>query len=245
MALILSVETASPACSVAICRDGVPVGVRESSDDRSHATRLTLFIRELLDECGIQASGLSAISLSMGPGSYTGLRIGASVAKGIAYGAGLPVIGIPTLLALAGGFMTTGQEESRLTGAADSHASHDLSPLLCPMLDARRMEVYTALYDTSLKEVSAVEAMILDENSFAGILEQRPVWFFGTGSDKASAVIRHRNARFAAGLQLSAAWQALPAESLYQKGEFLDTAYFEPHYLKEFIASIPKNKVLG
>jgi tRNA threonylcarbamoyladenosine biosynthesis protein TsaB len=238
MALILSIETASPVCSAALCLDGRPLIVRESSDDRPHATKLTVFIRELLDEQGIDASAIGAVSLSMGPGSYTGLRIGASVVKGFAYGAGIPVVGIPTMLALATGFMSThGVEAARTAGRQP--------PLLCPMLDARRQEVYTALYDTGLNEVRSVEAMVLEPDSFLPVLDAGPVFFFGTGSDKASAIISHPNAFFIGNVGLSAAWQAEPAETLFRNGNFLDTAYFEPHYLKEFIASIPKNKVLG
>jgi tRNA threonylcarbamoyladenosine biosynthesis protein TsaB len=238
MALILSIETASPVCSVALIRDGMVVSLRESGDDRPHATKLTVFIREMLDETGIAATSLDAISLGMGPGSYTGLRIGASVAKGLAYGAAIPVIGIPTLKALASGFLAT---------CGQDMPEHDSPqpPLLCPMLDARRLEVYTALYDLQLNEVRAVEALVLEPDSFSSLLDDRIVHFFGTGSDKAADIIVHPNARFHGGIELSAAWQAEPAELLFQAREFLDTAYFEPHYLKEFIASIPKNKVLG
>ena len=238
MALILNLETASPACSVSLCRDGQVIGFRESTGDRSHATRLTGFIQELLEEFHLTADNLDAISVSTGPGSYTGLRIGASVAKGLAYGAGLPVIGIPTLKALANGYRLNPLH-------ADIMAASELPVLLCPMLDARRMEVYSAFYDTGLNEISPVEAVVLEAGSFTEILDHHLVCFFGTGSDKAAEIIVHSNARFFPGIELSAAFQSGPAEALFTAGEFMDTAYFEPHYLKEFIASIPKNKVLG
>lgn len=237
MALILNLETASPVCSVSLSREGRVLGIRESTEDKSHATRLTLFIRELLTGNHLVSGDLDAISLSMGPGSYTGLRIGASVAKGLAYGSGKPLIGIPTLKALANGFSLSHPE--------DIAVSVTYKPLLCPMLDARRMEVYCALYDTSLNEVTPVEALILEAGSFSSVLETRAVCFFGTGSSKAAEIIRHPNARFFPGIELSAEFQSGLAESLFNQGEFLDTAYFEPHYLKEFIASIPKNKVLA
>ncbi len=237
MGLILNLETATPVCSVALSRDGKVLGFRESAEDKSHATRLTIFIGELFREHGISADNLDAISLGMGPGSYTGLRIGASVAKGLAFGAGKPAIGIPTLKALANGFYMTYQKEipQSTTGKV----------LLCPMLDARRMEVYTALYDTGLNEVSPVEALILDQASFGPLLDKQVICFFGSGSDKAKEIFNHPNALFFAGIGLSASYQSELAESLFNLKEFIDTAYFEPHYLKEFIAGIPKNKVLG
>lgn len=237
MALILNLETASPVCSVALSRDGLLIGSRQSTEDKSHATRMTIFIRELLDEHHITAENLDAISLGMGPGSYTGLRIGASVAKGLAYASGKPVIGVPTLKALANGFYRQHHQ--------DIPARPELPVLLCPMLDARRMEVYTALYDTSLNEVKAVEALILEPESLNRMLQENLICFFGTGSDKAAEMITHPNALFFSGIELQAAFQSEPAEEMFSLGDFLDTAYFEPHYLKEFIASLPKNKVLG
>jgi tRNA threonylcarbamoyladenosine biosynthesis protein TsaB len=238
MSLILNLETASPVCSVALSRDGRVIGARESTEDKSHATRLTIFIGEILAENNLTADDLDAISLSMGPGSYTGLRIGASVAKGIAYGAGKPVIGLPTLKALAHGFKSEYQKDL-------PENNHPGQVLFCPMLDARRMEVYSAVYDSDLYEILPVAATILEPGTFSEILEKQIVCFFGTGSVKAAEIISHPNARFYPGVELSASFQSEPAESLFRSGDFLDTAYFEPHYLKEFIASIPKNKVLG
>lgn len=238
MALILHLETASPVCSVALSRNGTLLGYRESTEDKSHATRLTGFIQELLEENGISADDLEAISLSMGPGSYTGLRIGASVAKGLAYGSGIPVIGIPTLLSLAKGFSVSHSGKAAIAAAQGP-------VLLCPMLDARRMEVYTAFYDTRLNEIKPVEAIILEPLSFSALTDDQLLLMFGTGSNKAAEIISHPNARFFMDIKLSASFHADLAETLFNRSEFLDTAYFEPHYLKEFIASIPKNKVLG
>ncbi len=230
MALILHIETASPVCSVALSRDGALLSVKESSEDKSHARRLTVFVGDILRTNGLTVPDLDAISLSLGPGSYTGLRIGTSVAKGLAYGAGKPLIGIATLQALAAQLVN----HTSVSGG-----------LLCPMLDARRMEVYAAIYTPGLVEVNPVEAVVIDPDSFSGILNKQPVWFFGTGSDKAREVIVHPNAHFAEGIQLSAACQGLLAEEAFNRKDFLNTAYFEPHYLKEFIATVPKNKVLG
>lgn len=230
MALILHIETASPVCSVALSRGGRLLSVKESAEDKSHARRLTLFISDVLAENGLTVSDLDAISLSLGPGSYTGLRIGTSVAKGLAYGSGKPLIGISTLQALAVQLAML----QPLTGA-----------LLCPMLDARRMEVYAAVYTPELVEIHPVEAVVIEPGSFSGILDRQPVWFFGNGSNKAKEVITHPNARFADGIQLSAACQGLLAEEAFKRKDFLNTAYFEPHYLKEFMANVPKNKVLG
>lgn len=238
MALILNLETATSVCSVALSRDGRTFGSKESSNDQSHATRLTVFIQELLTEQALQVDHLDAISISMGPGSYTGLRIGASVAKGLAYGSGKPLVGVATLQALAHGCSI--RYASQIAAVASS------SPYrLCPMIDARRMEVYTALYDEKGKEIDPVKSLIIDDQSFNNILDQQPIFFFGNGSTKASAVIRHPNAHFFSGLELAAAYQSELAEELFNRKEFLDMAYFEPRYLKEFIASIPKNKVLG
>ncbi|MFA6126580.1 MAG: tRNA (adenosine(37)-N6)-threonylcarbamoyltransferase complex dimerization subunit type 1 TsaB [Bacteroidales bacterium] len=238
MALILHLETASPVCSIALSRDRQLLGIRESSEDKSHATRLTPFIQEILREFHLLTDDLDAISLSTGPGSYTGLRIGASVAKGLAYGSAKPLIGIPTLKALANGFLLSHPDEIEA-------AKKSMNVLLCPMLDARRMEVYLAFYDSRLNEFSPVEAVVLDAASFTPLLDKQAIFFFGTGSNKAAEVIDHPNARFFTGIELSASFQAGPADDLFQQGEFLDTAYFEPHYLKEFIAGIAKNKILG
>ena len=238
MALILNLETASPVCSVALSRNGQLLDWRESTEDKSHATRLTLLIRELLDQSHLETDDLDAISLSMGPGSYTGLRIGTSVAKGLAYGSNKPLIGIPTLQALANGFLLGSLPDV-------PREAHSGPVLLCPMLDARRLEVYSALYDISLNEISPVEATILEPLSFGHFLDKQVVYFFGTGSNKAAEIILHPNARFVPGIELSASYQSAPAEVLFNQHEFLDTAYFEPHYLKEFMAGIAKNKILG
>jgi len=238
MALILNLETATPVCSVALSLDGKTIGLKESSNDQSHATRLTSFIQDLLTEHALQADQLDAISLSMGPGSYTGLRIGASVAKGFAYASGKPLVGIATLQALAKGCTTQYADQISTLTASTPY-------LLCPMIDARRMEVYTALYDGKGREIRSVEAIVIDSQSFNDLLAEQSIFFFGNGSTKAATVIHHPNAHFFSGLELSASFQSVLAEEQYYRKEFLDTAYFEPRYLKEFIASIPKNKVLG
>ncbi len=236
MALILHLETATPVCSVALSQSGEVKAFLESDGEKSHATRLTTSIREVFQAVGARLDEMNAISLSLGPGSYTGLRIGTSVAKGLAYALSKPLIGIPTLHALASGF----------SGHPDFNPDADAGKiLLCPMLDARRMEVYTALYDLMLNEIRPVESLVIGPDSFKSYLDQHIIWFFGNGSEKIRPVISHPNARFSGGFRLSATFQVRLAHELYKRGDFLDTAYFEPHYLKDFIATVPKNKILG
>lgn len=230
---LLHIETATPVCSVAISINGLPVSVRETDEDRSHATRLTLFIQEVLEESKLAVQSLDAISLTLGPGSYTGLRIGTSVVKGLAYAAAKPVIGIPTLQALA----------ANATDYLDQHPEIKTgsSSLLCPMIDARRMEVYMACYHRDLTEHTAVSAEILSPDTCLSLLENNQVCFFGSGSSKAREFISHPNALFLTDVQISASAQIRLAVHAFQNQDFLDVAYFEPAYLKEFIASMPRN----
>jgi len=230
---LLHIETATPVCSVALSIDGLPVSLRETDEDRSHATRLTLFIEEVLKESKLSVHDLDAISLTLGPGSYTGLRIGTSVVKGLAYASGKPVIGIPTLQALA----------ANATNYLDQHPEIKTgsSFLLCPMIDARRMEVYMACYHPDLTEHSGVAAEILSSDTCLSLLEKHRVCFFGSGSFKARDFISHPNALFLPDVQISANAQIGLAVQAFQHEEFLDVAYFEPAYLKEFMASMPRN----
>ena len=214
---------------MALARDGVLLGIRESSAPNAHSAVLTLFIGELLATVNIEPTALDAIAISMGPGSYTGLRIGVATAKGLCYAIGKPMIAVPTLLGMARG-MTDG----------GSHI-----PLLCPMLDARRMEVYCAVYDSALTEVMATEAKIIDEYSFTDLLSATPVIFAGEGAEKCRSLLGdHPNARFIHGFEASAKYLVPLAMERYNKGEFENLAYFEPFYLKDFVAGKPRVKGL-
>lgn len=233
---ILHIETASPTCSVAISKDKKLLAIRESHVDKSHAALVTVFIKELFEETGIKASGLDAVSVSMGPGSYTGLRIGVSTAKGLAYGTGKPLIAVNTLKAMAWGLIHDPEWSSGLF-----ENDHYLSP----MIDARRMEVYTSLFDPDLNIIRDISAEIIEEDSFANFLDEKPVYFFGSGADKCKDIIQHENARFIPDFYNSSKFMITPAYESYRQNKFEDVAYFEPFYLKDFIATIPKNKILG
>ena len=229
MPLLLQLETASEVCSVSLSKDGALLGLKENFTDKSHAELLSVFVEEILHENGYTAHQLDAVVVSKGPGSYTGLRIGVSVAKGIAFAADKPLIGVSTLQALA---------LSKLLPS-------DLSPStwLCPMLDARRMEVYTAFFDTDNQEKRKISADIIDEKSYLDILNERKVLFFGNGAAKCQSTITHPNAVFVDGVYCSAESMIAIAEQKYAAADFEDLAYFEPFYLKDFVATIPKKNI--
>ncbi|MCF8370856.1 MAG: tRNA (adenosine(37)-N6)-threonylcarbamoyltransferase complex dimerization subunit type 1 TsaB [Bacteroidales bacterium] len=235
MALILNIETSTPICSVCLATDGQVIALRETDEDKSHATRLTVYIDEILKEQNITINDLDAIAVSQGPGSYTGLRIGVSTAKGLCYGASKPLIAISTLQALAWQ-VSSGKIEN--VDLADD-------PWFCPMIDARRMEVFTALYDKENQLQKEISADIIDEQSFQEIIDQRPVYFFGNGAIKCQEMIQHKNARFIENVEASSASMASLSELAYANNQFVDVAYFEPFYLKDFIATVSKKNILG
>jgi tRNA threonylcarbamoyladenosine biosynthesis protein TsaB len=232
--MIICLETATNICSVALCNTTGVISLRESSESKSHASMLTVFIDEILKETGMSVRDLDAIAVSKGPGSYTGLRIGVSVAKGIAYAANIPLIGIETTLAMFMG-MKRIQSESLI---ADSNS------LYCPMLDARRMEVYYAIYDSSGNSIKNISAEIIDEDSFSHFPLSQKIIFFGDGAEKCKKVIQHSNALFADNFRISASNLHIPAFQAYIDRDFEDTAYFEPLYLKDFITSKPRKNIL-
>jgi len=237
MGNILYIETATQVCSVALSANGTISQILESNEKNSHSATITVFIEEVMKSSGIPFAALDAVAVSMGPGSYTGLRIGVSTAKGICYALDKPLIAISTLQSMAAG-MLKGME-SRNFGTPSQPF------LLCPMIDARRMEVYTALYDTNLGLVRNIQAEIIIESSFEAELEQSQVWFFGDGAAKCKTVLgNHPNARFIDDFQLSAAFMVSLAEEKFNRSEFEDVVYFEPYYLKDFIPGIPKIKGL-
>lgn len=221
--MILQIETATTVCSVALANQGKVIALKEINERNVHAEVITVFIDEVLNNAGLKYTQLDAIAVSCGPGSYTGLRIGVSTAKGLCYALDKPLIAVETLEAMAGGIITGG------TGA---------SQLLCPMIDARRMEVYTALFDGNGNRVQPTAAEIIDGNSFAAQLEQNKILFFGDGAPKCRAVLSgNANALFIDDFNNSAAHLTIKAYQKYQAGQFEDVAYFEPYYLKDFLVT--------
>ena len=215
MAYILSIETATTNCSVALSKDGKLLASKEDyNTSYSHAERLHVFIEELLVSAEVSMQELSAIAVSKGPGSYTGLRIGVSAAKGLCYALEIPLISVPTLTALA----YQVQEEG----------------LVIPMLDARRMEVYSAIFDAQHQQIRETQAQILDETSFAEELALGKVYFIGNGVEKFTEVCQHPNAVFIMDKLPSAKETSVLATAKYAQKDFEDVAYFEPYYLKDF-----------
>ena len=235
MSLILCIETATPVCSVALVRDGKILSYKESSKKNSHSEVITIFINDLLKESNNNFSDLDAVAVSKGPGSYTGLRIGVSTAKGLCYALDIPLIAINTLQSMA-----FGMAESLKKNTSGQTAS----TLLCPMIDARRMEVYSAIYNINNKEVRETKAEIIDKYSFSNYFSQNKMIFFGDGASKCQDVITHPNAVFYENINPSAANMASLAEEKFLNQQFEDVAYFEPFYLKDFIAGVPKVKGL-
>jgi tRNA threonylcarbamoyladenosine biosynthesis protein TsaB len=223
--LIIQIETATVACSVALAKDGEVLGVKLVNERNRHAEVVTLFAEELIKEAGLTYNDLDAIAISSGPGSYTGLRIGTSTAKGLCFALDKPLIAIETLQSMASGIIN---REGYV---------YDEDMLLCPMIDARRMEVYTAIFTTTGETIKSTAAEIIDENSFSNLLIEKKVLFFGDGAEKCKDVLsRNPNALFYDGFVNSAADLTLKAAAKYGDKEFVDVAYFEPYYLKDFIA---------
>lgn len=224
---ILHIETATKVCSCSLSVDGEVVFNKESHVEQSHSKLLGVFTEETMQYARKHHLKVNALSISSGPGSYTGLRIGVSEAKGLAFGLDAKLIAIPTLKLLA--------------SIARKQLESDV--LLCPMIDARRMEVYTSVFDNSLKTIEPTTAKIINEESFRNLLTDNKVAFFGDGALKCKDVITHPNAIFLPDIHPLASGMAHLSLSAYQAGEFEDVAYFEPFYLKDFVATKPKNNV--
>ncbi len=223
---ILHLETATKNCSVALAEDGRLVDLKEQATPQySHAETLHVFIDEILRRNRWDLRDLAAVAVSEGPGSYTGLRIGVSAAKGLAYTLNIPLITVPTLEIIARGVQAK-------------------RGVIVPLIDARRMEVYTAVYDLNYRPLTAVEALILDEKSFSDRLERGPIYFAGDALEKTRQVVRHPQAVFTEVIYPSARWMVEPAYKKFREKDFADTAYFEPFYLKEFIVTRKKKPLL-
>ncbi|MDH6313551.1 tRNA threonylcarbamoyladenosine biosynthesis protein TsaB [Parabacteroides sp. PFB2-10] len=229
--MILQIETSTQVCSVALSHKGQLLFEKVSYEGPSHAALAGSFVEEALQEMKRQQGRLEAVAVSSGPGSYTGLRIGVSLAKGLCFGYDVPLIAIPTLDILA-------------YTAIHSHAT-DSGALYCAMLDARRMEVYSALYDAKLTPVETVKAEIITAESYMDYLEKTEVCFFGNGATKCQKIITSPKAVFLDGMDPLALHMIPLAEKAFAEKRFVDVAYFEPFYLKEFQATIARNKVLG
>ena len=229
MACILNIETSTNVCSVAVVDEGHVIWNEEDHSGPNHAVTLGVFVDQALSFIGNDGLQLEAVAVSRGPGSYTGLRIGVSMAKGLCYGREAKLIAVPTLEAMCVPLLLGDDIEE--------------DALLCPMLDARRMEVYAAVYDRALREVKAVGAVVIDENSFADVLNEKKVYFFGPGAAKCKEVITHQNARFIDGIEPLAKDMAPLATKRFYKQQFEDVAYFVPFYLKEFQAILPKKLI--
>lgn len=236
MSLILGIETATKICSVAISRDEKLLALKEIGGEYSHSENLNHFIELACAEAKITLNQLDAIAVSKGPGSYTGLRIGVSTAKGLCYGLDKPLIAVDTLKAMAMSFVMS-HLHALPFGEGQGGA------LFCPMIDARRMEVYTALYNSNFELIESISAKIIDENSFAHFLEKNKVVFFGDGAEKCKLLLNgHPNAVFIDNVEPSAQYVNQLAEVKFNNQEFEDVAYFEPYYLKEFLATTPKKR---
>ena len=233
MATILSIETSTDVCSVALTSEGQVLDHSENYEGQTHATLLSQYVQQALQYARTRDVPIDAIAVSIGPGSYTGLRIGLSEAKGLAFGLSVPLIGVNTLQLLA-------------VSAMFNHFIDEERLLYVPMIDARRMEVYTAAYTPALEALVEPQAMILDEHSFESLLDEGyTLVAIGNGSDKAREVLKHDRMRFIAGVKPVALEMMALAEKAFREQQFIDVAYSTPLYLKEFQATKPKNPILN
>lgn len=246
MARTILLETSTALCSVALAEDGKVTAYRESSAPKAHASLTAVFVQEVLEERGIRLADCDAVCVSMGPGSYTGLRVGVSTAKGLCFGSGKPLLAVGTLDTLVA--QASAEESVIAEGITYSY--------IIPMIDARRMEVYSAVFkaeevsedvsgttpEVKYTHITETTPTIVDENSYAEYLEQGPVLFIGDGAGKCADVIRHHNAHFCQ-CNPKASAMLEPAMKTYRSQKFEDVAYFEPFYLKEFVATVSKKKL--
>ena len=243
MQRLILIETSTALCSAAIAENGVITTYRESSAPKAHASLTAVFIQEMLQERGITLADCDAVCVSMGPGSYTGLRVGVSTAKGLCFGAGKPLIAVGTLDTLV----------AQASSVIPSEVEGSPFRFIIPMIDARRMEVYSAVFEAQSviasgeamcqsRQITETAPAIIDENSFAEYLEQGPCLFIGDGAGKCADVIKHPNAHFCQ-CWPKASSMLSPATKALNEKRFEDVAYFEPFYLKEFVATVSKKKL--
>ena len=245
MERIILIETSTALCSVALAEDGAIVDYRESSAPKAHASLTAVFIQEMLSERGLSVGDCDAVCVSKGPGSYTGLRVGVSTAKGLCFGSGKPLLAAGTLDTLVAQALSSAEMD--LTADEIPGQAGNLRYII-PMIDARRMEVYTAVFEIAgqagndARQITETSPMIIDETSFTEYLEKGPCLFIGDGAGKCADVIKHPNARFCQ-CHPKASSMLVPALEAYRAGAFQDVAYFEPFYLKEFVATVSKKKL--
>ena len=227
MAKLLLLESSTTNCSVGLAEDGKLIDLLEKNEGYTHSEHMASFVQEILERNNVAPSELEAVAVGKGPGSYTGLRIGVSLAKGIAYGQNIPLISLESLQVIAKAAMDAGEKFDQIV----------------PMIDARRMEVYTCGYDSELKRLNPIEAKILDEQSFETELKTSRIVFCGDGSHKFKASCKSKNAIFLDDVYPSTKYMSQLAYEKFRNAEFEDSAYFEPYYLKEFIALKPKKPI--
>ena len=232
MSCILHIETSTNVCSVAVSEDGKVIFDKADRTGNNHAEALGSFVDEAMSFADSHAIPLDAVAVSSGPGSYTGLRIGVSMAKGVCYALNLPLLSVPTLELMCVPVLLRNEE-------IEDEA------LLCPMIDARRMEVYAALYDRALKPVRGIQADVVDADTYRQWLEDRPVYFFGNGAAKCMDTINHPNVHLIEGIEPVAKWMMPLAERKMLNDIHEDVAYFVPYYLKDFVAKQPKDLLRG
>ena len=230
MSRIILIETSTSLCSTALVEDGKVVCERISDEPRAHASKTALFVSEMLSEKGLKVSDCDAVAVSKGPGSYTGLRVGVSTAKGLCFGAGIPMISVGTL-------------DTLVWQALDGNMLPEGCRYIIPMIDARRMEVYTGIFTPDGKQISPTVAQIIDADSFKDQLAEGPVLFIGDGADKCKDTLTSPNARFIQCCPKAASLMH-PAIVALEVKRFEDVAYFEPFYLKEFITTVSKKKII-
>lgn len=230
MSRIILIETSTSLCSTALVEDGKVVCERISDEPRAHASKTALFVSEMLSEKGLKVSDCDAVAVSKGPGSYTGLRVGVSTAKGLCFGAGIPMISVGTL-------------DTLVWQALDGNMLPEGCRHIIPMIDARRMEVYTGIFTPDGKQISPTVAQIIDADSFKDQLAEGPVLFIGDGADKCKDTLTSPNAHFIQCCPKAASMMHPAIDALVAK-RFEDVAYFEPFYLKEFITTVSKKKII-
>ncbi|MCD7964035.1 MAG: tRNA (adenosine(37)-N6)-threonylcarbamoyltransferase complex dimerization subunit type 1 TsaB [Rikenellaceae bacterium] len=235
MALILNIETGTDVCSVALSENGRLISLRENSEGKGHAKYLAVYIEEILNEMNLKPDSLDAVAVGMGPGSYTGLRIGVSVAKGLCYALGIPLIAVNSLESLVR--VAFDDYKAGIMGIDNLDNSY-----LCPMIDARRMEVYCQIYDGKDKAITPIEAKIIGTDSFEEFISDKQFVIFGNGASKCRDLLNGPNVRYVDVIHSASGMVDLSAEAFAQNN-FVDTAYFEPFYLKDFVMTTTPKKL--